>query len=502
VAQCAAAGLITAGVSIETHPLFNDFFWHHLHRGDYQDLALRLADASKNHLEGAADRTSLEFTSLLLVAFRAYGLAGDLNKARELRQDLSGELEAAAIELYNRRNYLLADEYIQHLLDENPRNWRMRLYRARIRIRQEEWKQADIILQKMLEERQEDVGVLHAMGWSQLKQHHLQQALEIFTQIFARREHVASLRDAAECLHRLDRTEEALKLLERAKKQESENAFVLDLQSQILEDLGQLDSAYEAALLASARDPTNSSMHNRLGVIRAKQSRPAQAIPHFIKAIELDKDMFSPANSLACAYLDLGNVDNAVALLPELKAKARTPSNGYLLRHTEARIALDKKEFDQSREILKREIAQHHNPEPNLGLLVRVELASFDDMLESFPLSPLLLSRPRNPRSNDWLRWTALTNSSIHCAIKSRHEGQSVGLDRRRVLPWRGLASPIPEVALLPLHQFCPHLLPAAHPPRNRLQQSRPRRSHSNRHYCSPVNHAFGGNGCPASIVS
>ena len=26
VAQCAAAGLITAGISIETHPLFNDFF--------------------------------------------------------------------------------------------------------------------------------------------------------------------------------------------------------------------------------------------------------------------------------------------------------------------------------------------------------------------------------------------------------------------------------------------------------------------------------------------
>ena len=299
----------------------------HLHRGDYQELALRLADASKNHLDGATDRTSLEFTSLLLVAFRAYGLAGNLKKAQELRRDLSGELEAAAIELYNRRNYSLADEYIQHLLNENPSNWRMRLYRARIRIRQEEWEQADIILQQMLEERLEDVGVLHAMGWSQLKQHHLPQAIEIFTRIIGL-EHVASLRDAAQCLHRLHRTEEALRLLDRAKKQESENAFVLDLESQILEDLGELESAYEAALHASARDPTNSSMQSRLGVIRAKQKRPSLAIPHFLKAIELDKDMFSPANSLACAYLDLGSVDSAVSLLPELKAKARTPSNG------------------------------------------------------------------------------------------------------------------------------------------------------------------------------
>jgi tetratricopeptide (TPR) repeat protein len=384
VAQCAAAGLITADFAIETHPLFRDFFWHHLHRRDYHELAMKLADAVKARLD-TSDKTSLEFASLLLVAFRSYGLAGDLAKARTLRRDLSGELEATAITLYNRRNYSLADEYIQHLLDETPENWRMRLYRARIRIRAEEWDQADKVLQQMLTERPDDVGVLHAMGWSQLKQHHLTQALEIFTRVIGRREHVVSLRDAAECLHRLERTDEALKLLQRAKKQESENAFVLDLESRILEDLGQLEPAYESALLASARDPMNSHMHNRLGIIRVKQNRPDLAIPHFQKAIELDQDLFSPANSLASAQLDLGDVASSIGLLPGLQAKARTPSDSALLRHTEARIAFAKKEFDRSREILKREIAQNQNVVPNLGLLVRVELASFDQNSREFP---------------------------------------------------------------------------------------------------------------------
>jgi hypothetical protein len=78
-------------------------------------------------------------------------------------------------------------------------------------------------------------------------------------------------------------------------------------------------------------------------------------------------------------------VEQAVSLLPELKAKVRTPSNGHLVRHTEARVALAKKEYDQSREILKREIAQYRNVEPNLGLLVRVELAAFDDSYGEFP---------------------------------------------------------------------------------------------------------------------
>jgi tetratricopeptide (TPR) repeat protein len=384
VKRCADAGLITADLAIETHPLFREFFWHQLHRGDYQDLSIKLAEAIKSDLD-TLEKSSPEFAPLLLVAFRCYALAGRLGKANELRNDLSGELEATAIILYNRRNYALSDQYIQHVLDGDPLNWKMRLYRARIRIRQEEWAQADDILKKMLEERPSDIGVLHVMGWSQLRQHHLQEALEIFAGIIARREHVASLRDAAECMHRLGNNEEALRFLERAKQQESENPFALDLESRILEDLGQLEPAYQAALLAAARDPANVYMHNRLGIIRMKQGLPAKAIDHLLKAVELDHDLFSPANSLASAYLDTGDVQAAENIFPQLKAKARTPSNSALLKHTEARIAFSKREFETSRDILKREIALDRNMTPNLGLLVRSELGLFDENVRGFP---------------------------------------------------------------------------------------------------------------------
>ena len=75
---------------------------------------MKLADALKSHL-GALETTSPEFASLLLVAFRSYAMALVIFKGRNaLRRDLSGELEATAITLYNRRNYTLADEYIQH----------------------------------------------------------------------------------------------------------------------------------------------------------------------------------------------------------------------------------------------------------------------------------------------------------------------------------------------------------------------------------------------------
>lgn len=384
VAQCANAGLITADRVIETHPLFQDFFWHRLHRSDYRQRSLDLAEALRIHLDGM-DKTTLVFASLLPVIYRSYALGGEIGKANALRHDLSGELEAAALTLYNRRDYRLSDQYISVVLESNPKNWKMRLYRGRIRVRNEEWKEAERIFTGMLEERPHDVGVLHAMGWSQLKQRNWSKALQLFTAIIAKREHVRSLVDAAECLHRLNRNDEALEFLARAKEQESENAYALDLESRILEDIGELDAAYASAELAAARDPLNERYQNRLGVIRARQKRPQLAIPHFKSAIELDPDQFSPANSLAAAYLEIDEWELADELLPELEKKARTPSDFALLAHTKARVAFSKGQLTESKELLKAEIAASRNVIPNLGVLINVLCALFDSNLVSFP---------------------------------------------------------------------------------------------------------------------
>ncbi len=207
----------------------------------------------------------------------------------------------------------------------------------------------------------------------------------MFTAIIAKREHVRSLVDAAECLHRLNRNEEALEFLARAKEQESENAYALDLESRILEDIGELDAAYDSAELAAARDPLNERYQNRLGVIRARQKCPQLAIPHFKSAIVLDPDQFSPANSLAAAYLEIDEWELADGLLPELEKKARTPSDFALLAHTKARVAFAKGELDESKDLLKAEIAASRNVIPNLGVLINVLCSLFDSNYMSFP---------------------------------------------------------------------------------------------------------------------
>jgi tetratricopeptide (TPR) repeat protein len=126
-------------------------------------------------------------------------------------------------------------------------------------------------------------------------------------------------------------------------------------------------------------------LHNRLGVICVKQGRPHLAIDHFQRAIELDPDQFNPANSLAAAYLDVDEWEQAELLLPELEKKARTPSNFALLAHTKARIAFAKGDFAESKRLLKAEIAGSRNVIPSLGLLVQVQCALFDDNRTTFP---------------------------------------------------------------------------------------------------------------------
>jgi hypothetical protein len=73
------------------------------------------------------------FVSLLPVSFRLFALAGQIDEAIRIRRDLSGELGHAAILHYNRRNYGLAAQYIDLVLQQDPRDWRMRLGSLRIR---------------------------------------------------------------------------------------------------------------------------------------------------------------------------------------------------------------------------------------------------------------------------------------------------------------------------------------------------------------------------------
>ncbi|MFA4846312.1 MAG: TIR domain-containing protein, partial [Patescibacteria group bacterium] len=309
ITQCSGAGLIDHSGGLTLHPLFVDYFWRAgLHRKDYQSRAELLGRETWDHTR-KLDVQSADFVALLPIAFRLFALAGRIEEATRIRRDLSGELAQAAILHYNRRNYEVASQYMDLVLEQDPSNWQMRVYKIRVQIRREEWLKADAALKTMVLERPGDIGVMHLIGWRYLRAKDYKTALDYFVKVIAKREHVLSLRDGAECLHQLDRSPEALSFLSRAKKVESENPFVLDLEAKILEKLERYDEAFDAAWLASIRDPGNWSFQHRLGRIRMSQNRASEAVPYFARAVDLDSEQFTPLSSLIDALLDVGKTD-------------------------------------------------------------------------------------------------------------------------------------------------------------------------------------------------
>ena len=59
---------------------------------------------------------SPEYVALVPTVFRLYVLSDNLERAHQIRRDLTGELSQAAITHYNRRQYQLAESCIQLVL--------------------------------------------------------------------------------------------------------------------------------------------------------------------------------------------------------------------------------------------------------------------------------------------------------------------------------------------------------------------------------------------------
>lgn len=386
--QASQAGFLIHGQALEAHPLLLDYFWRtSWSREDYRPHAKSLAEAIWDYARTFAGN-SAEFCELLPIVVRLFALAGDQEKALKIRSDLLGELGEAAIDHYNRRNYELAEKFIDIVLSVDKTNWRMRLYKARVHIRREKWKDAENVLKSLLAERPRDKGALHALGWRYLRAGNYEKALELFSQVIAIGDHVRSLRDAAECLHELERDDEALRFLSRAKKIESENPYVLDLEARIYEGRGEFDLAYDAAKIAVIRNPADWSLHHRLGRILMELSRASEAVPFFQKAIELSPRHFTARASLVDALLDLkADIQVIRAQLSNAMKSAQTPREKEIATNLEARCLFLEGKLEEAGRLLEGEITNERNLIHNFSLLAEIRLSQYYKEKDTYPAS-------------------------------------------------------------------------------------------------------------------
>ena len=380
VAEATIAGLaeINDTGHLTIHPLIDDYFWRsHLSRVDYKEKAEGVAAKVHQHLLSLPTE-SAAFVELLPAVFRLFTIAGNLEQAQDLRRDLSGELANVAIIHYNRRTFDLAEAFIREVLIAEPYNRKMRQYLARIHIRRRRWTDADELIEGLLRERPSDTVSRHLKGWRLLRAQEHKAALEQFTDVLAHRsDHVASLRDAADCLYRLDRPGEALEFLERAKAIESNNSYTLDLEARIYEDTGNFERALIAVRGAVNRDPSRWALRHRLARILNRLGSRQEAIPEARTAVQLDSAQFLPRNTLVSLLLDEGELEEAEEHLVELKNLVANKREREIYEHSSALLLSKRGHFEEAVTVIQRQIERESNLAASYGLLADIRLRQY-----------------------------------------------------------------------------------------------------------------------------
>lgn len=361
--------------ALVVHPLLSDYFWRsHLDHENYVQRAQQIVAVVESHLRSL--RTdSAAFVALLPAVCRLYALAGDFDKAQQIRRGLAGELSQAAITHYNRRRYSLAEEFITLVLDIDPGNWRVRTYLARIHVRENRWEQADELLGQLLQERPRDRGIKHLRGWRLLRAGAYDDALSAFSDVLAvHDQHVASYRDSAECLYRLGRPAEALDFLRRAKHIESDNPFALDLEARIYEEMGRFEEALAAARVAVVRSPSRWGLRHRLSRILAALERRSEALDEAREAVRLDPAQFSARSHLVSLLIDDESMEEAESLFEALERSTVGWGQRDVYKHLNARLALGRNDLDAALELVQSQIGRGRSLAKNYGLLARIRL--------------------------------------------------------------------------------------------------------------------------------
>lgn len=423
VAEASAAGIAETTESglLRLHPLVSDYFWRsHLDREDYRESSSNAANALAKYLSVTTPDSRM-FILLLQAVFRLYATSGDLRKAHSIRSDMIGELSNAAIMHYNRRQFDLAEAFIGEVLATDPNSWRMRQYLARIRIRQSRWTDADDLINALLNERPRDIGIRHVRGWRLLRQGRHDAALSVLGEILSERDHVASYRDAAECLYHLNRVPEALELLQRSKRIESDNPYTLDLEARIYEEAKEYDLALEAANVAVVRNPRAWGLRHRRARILRALGRNDEALSEATTAVRIDPEQFVSRSTLASLLLDVARNSDATSHIKRLRHLAVNNMQRQIVVHLQARSLYLAGDLDQSRNLVEGQIRRRVNLAPSFGLLVQIRLAEHARQVNPASASARLLLQQAK---------SALTD----CEAQESHNPNIVSELRSRIL--------------------------------------------------------------------
>jgi tetratricopeptide (TPR) repeat protein len=319
----------------------------------------------------------------LVTTFRLLGLSGRLDEALELRRDLFGALEQAAIELYRSQDFELAAEYFEKVLDYGGRLVRPLLYYARCLAHLGRGPEAHAIVDEAEDLSPADPWVIRVRGRVDFTLGAVDSAIASYERSFAMRPTSRQVRtDLAQAYVLKEEWARASEHLEPL-LEDDPSAFALSLHSQVLEAAEQWDDAYEVMSAAVRLDPGNSLYHHRLGRIAEQRGDVDGAVREYASAIDLDSGRTESKLSLASILVDEQMVDQARAILssiPDPSPKVRS-----VMYNIDARTHLASGNIAKARRAVQ-EALSYWRSRQNLGLACEVEIAAMTQGEIDLPL--------------------------------------------------------------------------------------------------------------------
>jgi tetratricopeptide (TPR) repeat protein len=300
--------------------------------------------------------------------------SGSRRWAKLIEKDYLEEARAAAIELYRRGQYKTALIYLEHARKMDAESAPIYdFYYALSLNRLKRSKEAKEIVDSLIQRFPRVSRYHHALGTILRFLGDRDAAIESFRKavsLSAGRGKATALCSLAEILSEMNRSDEALPLIEEALDIEPGKSFVVATASMIYDALGQTDKALDIIIDGLRISPDNSRLHHRAGMILKKMELFADAKDHLEQASR-DPALGFSVTALADVYLELDDIPEAEAVVERFPGpKQRSPS--YLA--TKANILRRKGDYDTAEVMLKKAIRLKPDNVFLYGGMARVKL--------------------------------------------------------------------------------------------------------------------------------
>lgn len=322
----------------ELEPLVSDYFFELAFTDDNRKA---ICQSLEQYLIKKLKETETTITSthlrLLPITVHILTLNGKISEAFSLRRELIATIENSMWDLYNHTEYEDAKMVAESILQVKPDSFDALYVKALCLTRFDEYDEAQQILEQLLaDDADGSARYYYALGRIERRKCDYTAAIEYFDMaIFSKHNYLSPHREIAQCYINMNDLRAAQTAIEKAKRIDSDNLFVILTEAHLLQKQDQSLKAIELLSSTVFPDQNQAKVLFRLGRAYDQLGETGKAEKYYHDALISDSKMYD-AKLCLLNHLITENPKMAQQEIGELKPKLRGKRKA-ILTNIEAR---------------------------------------------------------------------------------------------------------------------------------------------------------------------